>query len=1186
MTMLTINDIQFPPPKSWDTLEAMLRDLLRAEWQDFHAQRYGRRGQSQQGVDVFGRPIATPGWAGVQCKNKDLRLRARLTVKELRQEVHKAKSFVPPLTQFIIATTAPRDARIQEEARRITDRHQKSGLFSVHVYAWDDVQDLMTRHEPVARRYYSNFWPQSIADGPLLLKTKVSAAFAAPPMPVDTHTPQEAAVHVLSAPAAQALGILATSPLPFPEDVYPMLFPRTDWEAVLPELTTAKAVTRADAVIGVSETMKSRFLPTDADKNEFLDTWIAALEPLAHHIDMAIFLALQYLARGNPLRAVDVVVVLARKLERGIWNNIYATVLGVFDKPEILRRLTSQQRRVFLSAYGGCLARADRPADALPCARRLLAASKRAHDHEGIAQALLLFGLAHQYLGEADQAAAYYERTAAYGKKQGVALLVGHALHNLAMLKVETDPAEADRLLELSITAKKRAKDEPGRVGALFGRGCLAASRGQYADAFKWYSRAERLAHKWDIQHARALALCNMGTALVDQGNPRAAIKHYHTAEAVAYHEGYPDALSLAVGGAAKVYLAMNGFAKAEERFRRLRELEEDAGDHERAVVALHDVGVCLLKQGKFEESRQVLASAYAEAIEHSLSDWIYRCAKDIAFTHLTTDGPNRTVSELRKAAKQQASEGRHEVSAQLWESIASVLAEHAPGSPDIDQAFLNAIAAAEPGGRPLAERFRLLSGLFQHRWDSSRFESAMTALRTGLHLAKESRNDEYRCRFADQLGMCLQQLGNPEAAIPEHRNALRVARSLPDTGLAENCLNNLGEALRKTRRSDEAIPLFREAEALARDRGDVESEISLAHNRALALEDVGKRAQATAVLRKCRDVSLELECWDQYVRALHGLANRAWIASKVDEAQDLYRQALSAAKKHRVPEQAVAISINYANALRYKNRPERACKVLLAVRSNVSATPNAHEYHFVLGAAAEEASNFATAIAAYEAAFTGARAAGAAVEAAQAATSLAECHLNAGNYDQAGDVLHRALSAETVTKRKVPLLTVRLKLLLQTGPRSQASRVFGQATRLAKAEGMKEELVDLYMLIGDHDWDHGKSKTNAMKAYTGALLPAGELGVEVMIETGMHSVRRLLTLPGTDRVQQIEKLLASLQTWLKIQVKENEYADVERIALWPPRVALRLAREGSSLLTLSESELTQQLRHEILGEA
>lgn len=123
--MLSINQLQMLPPKHWQDLENLVNDLFRAEWRDFHAQKNGRPGQAQQGVDFFGRPSANGGWAGVQCKDKNLLIRATLSVKELRKEFREAKSFHPPLSEFVIATTAPRDSHLQKEARRITDRHTR-----------------------------------------------------------------------------------------------------------------------------------------------------------------------------------------------------------------------------------------------------------------------------------------------------------------------------------------------------------------------------------------------------------------------------------------------------------------------------------------------------------------------------------------------------------------------------------------------------------------------------------------------------------------------------------------------------------------------------------------------------------------------------------------------------------------------------------------------------------------------------------------------------------------------------------------------------------------------------------------------------------------------------------------------------------------------------------------------------
>lgn len=108
--MPTLKSSSFPPPRSWEEFEILCADLFRHVWKDPGTQRNGRTGQPQHGVDVFGRPDGGPHYAGAQARNKTYPP-AAVTVVELRAEVEKAKKFVPALKSFILATTAPNDAR-------------------------------------------------------------------------------------------------------------------------------------------------------------------------------------------------------------------------------------------------------------------------------------------------------------------------------------------------------------------------------------------------------------------------------------------------------------------------------------------------------------------------------------------------------------------------------------------------------------------------------------------------------------------------------------------------------------------------------------------------------------------------------------------------------------------------------------------------------------------------------------------------------------------------------------------------------------------------------------------------------------------------------------------------------------------------------------------------------------------
>lgn len=63
---------QILPPKSWENFEDLCHQLFKAVWRDPYAQKNGRRGQKQHGVDIYGSPAADYHiYQGVQCKTKN-----------------------------------------------------------------------------------------------------------------------------------------------------------------------------------------------------------------------------------------------------------------------------------------------------------------------------------------------------------------------------------------------------------------------------------------------------------------------------------------------------------------------------------------------------------------------------------------------------------------------------------------------------------------------------------------------------------------------------------------------------------------------------------------------------------------------------------------------------------------------------------------------------------------------------------------------------------------------------------------------------------------------------------------------------------------------------------------------------------------------------------------------------------
>ena len=148
------SNLQIPPPSHWSDFESLCRDLWREIWEDPNTEKNGRQGQPQNGVDIYGRPHKGNLWSGIQCKCKNDGLNKNLTASEVKEEIQKAKSFVPRLSEFIIATTGPKDTKIEELARKITQEHLKEGLFSVNIWGWNDIKERLEDFPKVKNKHY------------------------------------------------------------------------------------------------------------------------------------------------------------------------------------------------------------------------------------------------------------------------------------------------------------------------------------------------------------------------------------------------------------------------------------------------------------------------------------------------------------------------------------------------------------------------------------------------------------------------------------------------------------------------------------------------------------------------------------------------------------------------------------------------------------------------------------------------------------------------------------------------------------------------------------------------------------------------------------------------------------------------------------------------------------------------
>ncbi len=140
-----------PRPKSWDEFEDMCADLLKRIWKDPYVVRNGRGGQRQDGVDIYGYPEhlgghASGNVAGAQCKETDV-----LTIAIVEAEVAKAKAFEPRLAEYLVLSTAKRDAVLQQAVRT------KQWEFRVQVLFWEDISLELSSHDDLLQKYFPNW---------------------------------------------------------------------------------------------------------------------------------------------------------------------------------------------------------------------------------------------------------------------------------------------------------------------------------------------------------------------------------------------------------------------------------------------------------------------------------------------------------------------------------------------------------------------------------------------------------------------------------------------------------------------------------------------------------------------------------------------------------------------------------------------------------------------------------------------------------------------------------------------------------------------------------------------------------------------------------------------------------------------------------------------------------------------
>ena len=158
--MTDFTNVSIPQPKNWQDFERLSRLLFEYVLGDPGTENNGRIGQPQAGVDISGRRGGDGPLVGVQCKGKDVDYGGVVGDSELRREVKNSEKFRPAISEFILVTTAPADAKIQEAARLLQIELENAGRkLSISVWGWERIQQEITRYGEVLKAFHPDATP-------------------------------------------------------------------------------------------------------------------------------------------------------------------------------------------------------------------------------------------------------------------------------------------------------------------------------------------------------------------------------------------------------------------------------------------------------------------------------------------------------------------------------------------------------------------------------------------------------------------------------------------------------------------------------------------------------------------------------------------------------------------------------------------------------------------------------------------------------------------------------------------------------------------------------------------------------------------------------------------------------------------------------------------------------------------
>ncbi|BBA43923.1 MULTISPECIES: hypothetical protein [Burkholderia] len=147
--MPTFNTLRLDPPQDAAEFEKIVNAAADIKWKGTYFQRYGRPGQQQDGVDIYGCSGPDEGMA-IQCKNTCHSLPFHVVLSELE----KAEKFRHPIKVLFVATTQYNDKSLQDKMWELSTGRRENGLHSVLPLFWEDIVRELAKDRSVLFSFY------------------------------------------------------------------------------------------------------------------------------------------------------------------------------------------------------------------------------------------------------------------------------------------------------------------------------------------------------------------------------------------------------------------------------------------------------------------------------------------------------------------------------------------------------------------------------------------------------------------------------------------------------------------------------------------------------------------------------------------------------------------------------------------------------------------------------------------------------------------------------------------------------------------------------------------------------------------------------------------------------------------------------------------------------------------------